>query len=227
MQIQPVWFDLLGAKSMCVLVRTPDISLLIDPGAAIMQPRYPAPDALKDYYLGLAIHAIGNALKEATHLIITHYHYDHFRPELLSLYQGKTLWIKDPNRWINRSQWKRARMFLAALAEDEGLQLKQRPPDKEDYLDPVEELSLAAKVKRREDLLHKWRKRFLSLRSMWRKGLWCHHRGRDDGKGSSHRPACSLEGGRDPRGRARPGKEQKAGLRPARCASPLHLAAAK
>ena len=172
MQIRPVWFDSLGAKSMCVLVRTPDLTLLIDPGAAIMQPGYPAPDELKLYSLALACEALRRAAKEATHVAITHYHYDHFRPDLPDLYQGKTLWIKDPNRWINRSQWGRARDFFAVLAEVEGWNLIEQSPEQEDYPDPVESLPLASRTNRREDLLKKWRRRFLGLARMWEKGPW-------------------------------------------------------
>lgn len=172
MELRPVWFDSLGAKSMCVLVRTPDLSLLIDPGAAIMQPGYPAPDELKVYYLALAQLALQRAAAEATHIAITHYHYDHFRPDMPELYTGKTLWIKDPNRWINRSQWGRAREFLTILAEGEGWDVVARSPAEEDYPDPVEALPLAACTDRREDLLAKWRKRFLGLVRMWRKGPW-------------------------------------------------------
>lgn len=171
MILRPVWFDSLGAKSMCVLVRTPDLALLIDPGAAIMHPGYPAPDELKDYYLDLAIQALLVAGEEATHIAITHYHYDHFRPRLLELYRGKTLWVKDPNRWINHSQWDRARAFLSALAEVEGGEVGEAPPQ-EAYPDPVESLPLAARVERRKDLLKRWRRRFLSLTKLWAKGPW-------------------------------------------------------
>lgn len=172
MRIRPVWFDSLGAKSMCVLVRTPDLSLLIDPGAAIMQPGYPAPEELKVYYLALAQLALGKAAEEATHLAITHYHYDHFRPDLPELYRGKTLWLKDPNCWINRSQWTRAREFLTSLADLEGWDLSERPPNQEGYPDPVESLPLASRTGRREDLLKRWRRRFLGLVRMWERGPW-------------------------------------------------------
>ncbi|MEA3356582.1 MAG: MBL fold metallo-hydrolase [Candidatus Bipolaricaulota bacterium] len=172
MRVLPVWFDSLGAKSMCVLVRTPDLSLLIDPGAAVMQPSYPAPDELKVYYLELAREAIVNAAAEASHVVITHYHYDHFSPERLELFAGKTLWIKDPNQWINRSQWNRGRAFLAGLARQAGLRFCERPPGREEYPDPVERLTLAARGPRRQDLIDKWRKRFLRLVSLWRTGNW-------------------------------------------------------
>ncbi|MCD5408716.1 MBL fold metallo-hydrolase [Candidatus Bipolaricaulota bacterium] len=172
MELVPVWFDSLGAKSMCVLVRTPDLALLIDPGAAIMQPGYPAPDELKLYYLALAQLALHRAAAAATHIAITHYHYDHFRPDMPGLYQGKTLWVKDPNRWINRSQWNRAREFFAVLAEIEGWTLAEVPPEAGDYPDPVESLPLAARTERRKDLLKKWRKRFTGLVRIWAKGPW-------------------------------------------------------
>jgi hypothetical protein len=172
MKLRPVWFDSLGAKSMCVLVTTPDLSLLIDPGAAIMQPGYPAPDELKVYYLALAQLALQQAAAQATHIAITHYHYDHFRPDLLHLYQGKQLWIKDPNRWINRSQWERARFFLGELAAQRGWKMKKSAPAAEEYPDPVDSLPLAAKAPRREDLLKKWRRRFQGLVRLWQTGTW-------------------------------------------------------
>lgn len=179
MKLHPVWFDSLGAKSMCVLVRTPDLSLLIDPGAAVMQPRYPAPDMFKAYYLDLAIRAVRNAAADATHIAITHYHYDHFRPDILELFSGKTLWIKDPNRWINRSQWGRARGFLSSLAEAEKLRYQEKSPNEAEFPDPVEALLLAAKTSRRADLLKKWRKRFIGLTRLWAEGSWVDETGFD------------------------------------------------
>ena len=172
MDVYPVWFDSLGAKSMCVLVETPDIRLLIDPGAAVMQPRYPAPDELKLHYLELAAAALRNAAERATHIAITHYHYDHHRPDLPELTRGKTLWIKDPNRWINRSQWERARYFLSVLAGELGVALEEVPPEKEEYPDPLEGLPRARKEGASEELRRKWRKRFRGLVRMWERGPW-------------------------------------------------------
>ena len=56
--IKPVWFDSLGAKSSCMLVKTPDVKILIDPGIAAMQPSFPAPVA---------------GCKEARRNILTHW----------------------------------------------------------------------------------------------------------------------------------------------------------
>ncbi len=157
---------------MCVLVETPDIQLLIDPGAAIMQPRYPAPTELKLYYLELATEALVKAASRATHIAITHYHYDHHRPDIPELFRGKTLWIKDPNRWINRSQWERSRYFLSAIASERGIGLEEVPPEKEEYPDPLEGLPRARKEGASEELRRKWRKRFRGLVRMWERGPW-------------------------------------------------------
>lgn len=109
-QVKPIWFDSLGAKSACTLVKTPDVTLLIDPGAAEMQPSYPLSWVGKVKYLLQARRAIQRAARQADWVIISHYHYDHHT--LLStssgdggLYRGKIVWAKDPNQWINESQW--------------------------------------------------------------------------------------------------------------------------
>lgn len=172
MVIHPVWFDSLGAKSMCVLVETPDLRLLIDPGAAVMQPRYPAPDELKLHYLALATEALREAARHATHVAITHYHYDHHRPDLPELFWEKTLWIKDPNRWINRSQWKRSRDFLSVLAGELGAEFVKSPPGNEEYPDPLDALPRARKSGAPEELRKKWRKRFRGLVRLWERGPW-------------------------------------------------------
>ena len=41
-EVYPVWADSLGAKSFCTLIRTEDVSILVDPGVAIMHPSFPA-----------------------------------------------------------------------------------------------------------------------------------------------------------------------------------------
>jgi len=197
-EFEPIWFDSLGAKSSCTLVRTPDLALLIDPGCAAMQPSYPLPEAEKLALLGQALQAIRKAAEVADHVVITHYHYDHFLPEP-GLYEGKTLWFKDPNCWINRSQWARAREFIAALADyrarrrggsrggnrdAEGSPLREPSASELDELaealteDPLERLPLARAKdfgryqERREELLARGRRRLEELKGLWRGGPW-------------------------------------------------------
>lgn len=157
---------------MCVLVETPDLSFLIDPGAAIMQPRYPAPTELKLYYLELATEALRHAARRATHIAITHYHYDHHRPDIPELFKEKTLWIKDPNRWINRSQWERSRYFLSVLAAESRTKLEEVPPQPDEYPDPLERLPRAKAGGAPEEIRKRWRRRFQGLVRMWKRGPW-------------------------------------------------------
>jgi len=48
-------------------------------------------------------------------LIITHYHYDHHNPDELDFYRDKAVYLKDPKKNINKSQFARASHFLKGL----------------------------------------------------------------------------------------------------------------
>jgi predicted metallo-beta-lactamase superfamily hydrolase len=117
---EPIWFDSLGAKSSCTLVRTPDVRVLIDPGAAVMQPSFPATWAKKLYWYERAKLAIKRAAKCADVVVISHYHYDHFTDFDRALYGGKLLLTKDPNSWVNDSQRGRAEHFFDNLCRSFG-----------------------------------------------------------------------------------------------------------
>jgi predicted metallo-beta-lactamase superfamily hydrolase len=67
----------MGAKSSSIFLETPDIKLLVDPGAAGMQPSYPLSPLEKEKYRKKAISGIRRRSKEATHIFVSHYHYDH------------------------------------------------------------------------------------------------------------------------------------------------------
>ena len=110
-----VWFDSLGAKSSCTLVKTADVNVLIDPGVAVMQPSFPAPLAKKIYWYERAKSAIKRAAKLADVVVISHYHYDHFTDFDRSLYEKKLLLTKNPNEYINDSQRGRAERFFSNL----------------------------------------------------------------------------------------------------------------
>ena len=107
-----MWFDSFGAKSSCTLVKTPDVVILVDPGAAIMQPSFPASWADKIRWLGEAEAAIRKAGEDADVVVVTHYHYDHYTRDP-AFYEGKLLLAKNPNEYINDSQRKRAERFSA------------------------------------------------------------------------------------------------------------------
>ncbi|MFQ6076991.1 MAG: MBL fold metallo-hydrolase [Candidatus Bathyarchaeia archaeon] len=124
-QVRLIYFDSLGAKCSSVLVRTPDVSVLVDPGAAGLQPSFPLSPGEKASLCMKAYERIRRFGAQADVIVITHYHYDHHpHPERLdrmdAVFRDKTLLVKDPNQWINQSQNKRAFDFLKSLYENFG-----------------------------------------------------------------------------------------------------------
>jgi predicted metallo-beta-lactamase superfamily hydrolase len=93
----PVWFDSLGAKSSCLFVKTDDIRILIDPGIAIMHQTFSAFDFQKLKWFKEGFNAISLASSNADVLVISHYHYDHFIDFQKGIYDGKTVFVKNPN----------------------------------------------------------------------------------------------------------------------------------
>jgi predicted metallo-beta-lactamase superfamily hydrolase len=142
MKVTPIWADSLGAKSFCTLVETPDLTLLIDPGASILQKGFPAPDVVKEERLKDAWKAITAAAGRATHVAITHYHHDHYRYEA-DLYAGKNLFIKSPNTYVNRSQWHRSREFLRWYAASIGGTFREEPPAEHVFPNPLDGLPVS------------------------------------------------------------------------------------
>lgn len=118
MKIVPISFDSLGVRSMATYVETADVSLLIDPGVALAPNRYsypPHPIEIKvmmHYWNEIKKYA-----KKADILIVTHYHYDHHNPEEPDIYKGKTVYLKDPKKKINKSQEKRSKYFIKKLGD--------------------------------------------------------------------------------------------------------------
>ena len=117
---EPIWSDSLGAKSSCVLVKTPNTSVVIDPGAAIMQGSFPASMEDKLRWLADAEFAVKNASKQAEVVTISHYHYDHFTDFDAEIYRNKLLLTKNPNEFINESQRGRAENFFSNLCREFG-----------------------------------------------------------------------------------------------------------
>ena len=148
MKLIPIWSDSLGAKSFSFYMETDKHKIFIDPGVAIMQSSYPANrDLLAEWY-DKAYKKIRKYLSESDIVIITHYHYDHYLSERedMRLYKDKRLLIKDPNKYINDSQWKRSREFLQYYIEDilnKKLEEYTIKPEKREYHDYVEDYRIA------------------------------------------------------------------------------------
>jgi hypothetical protein len=171
-----VWFDSLGAKSTCTLVKTPDVSVLIDPGVAVMQPSFPASYAQKRKWADEAWSAIKDVSEEAEIIVVSHYHYDHFTDFDEALYRGRVILAKNPNEYINDSQRKRAEDFYNNLSQTFGkteLNKLLQSREKKDYPDPMESLPFARSKdygdykKRKQELLEKGRKWFHGRVQKW------------------------------------------------------------
>ncbi len=184
--VELLWFDSLGAKSSSLAIWTSRGLVVIDPGAAAMQPSYPLPRERKRFLRRQAITRIKQYVSRAGLVIVTHYHYDHhFLPSDPDIgdpwiYCGKILCVKNPNKYINESQWGRARRFIGEILGLHGVSLESYEINalEEDFPDPVEGLERALSrdygdyMARRKELLEKGRRWFMKLARLWGSGRW-------------------------------------------------------
>ena len=185
--IELIWFDSLGAKSSCTYIKSSSGGVIIDPGVAAMQPSYPLPDEAKEELRLRALSRIEAFCIKARYIVITHYHYDHhtlpsnFRNSMKAYLNGKVILLKNPNKYINESQWNRAREFLRELLSLGGTRLEEylEEPRENVFEDPVNKLVLALSMdfgdynKRRKELLSKGRKWFENLvNNLWSSKYW-------------------------------------------------------
>jgi len=107
----------MGTRSMATLVETKDAKIMIDPGVNLAKKRYGLPphpieiEAKKQAWKD-----IEQCTAESDIVIITHYHYDHYNPEAnVEIFRDKVLLLKHPQISINRSQMRRAEVFIRKL----------------------------------------------------------------------------------------------------------------
>ena len=182
--VMPVWFDSMGAKSMCTYIETPEVKLIIDPGYAIIQHSYPLDEEDKLDFLKAAEERVKKYTKKADIVIITHFHYDHHkRPvEFPGSYIDKTTYMKNPNEWINYSQWKRARVLYKDIMTlfDGAFRVNdfKKEPEKKNYEDPYNKLNLAKQKDfgeysdRRAELLKTWKANMYNSVEGWMSKEW-------------------------------------------------------
>ncbi len=123
-EITPLASESMGVRSLCTHVKTPDISLLLDPSAALaFRPPYdPHPEEYRA--LDEALDRIRAFAESSDFISVSHYHYDHVRPgllnwhynfssrdDLLGIFGGKRVLAKDNREKINPSQRRRAFFF--------------------------------------------------------------------------------------------------------------------
>jgi len=185
-KVRLLFFDSLGAKCSSVLVETPDVSILIDPGAAGLQPGFPLPSEDKALLREKAYERILRYGASSDVVVITHYHYDHhIHPsrleEMAKLFKGKTLLVKDPNQWINKSQRKRSLSFLSSLyrifGEDESFEDMLSPSRFVMRKDLTEEYpktsAMWQRAKGKKGMVYQAKLRwFEKIVESWRKNEW-------------------------------------------------------
>lgn len=115
LEYQCLAFDSHGVKGACVRVSTPDLTLVVDPGASLEGAGFPLPAAEQERLLEERLTACRRAAQDAQALVISHYHLDHFIEHRdPDLYRGKLLFVKDYEN-LPPKQADRADRFLRTI----------------------------------------------------------------------------------------------------------------
>jgi predicted metallo-beta-lactamase superfamily hydrolase len=125
-KITPLAAESFGVRSMCTLVETPDVKVLLDGGISLAPFRFSLPPHPNEFQTIARLRkTIAEAADKAQVTTISHYHFDHHTPSFedwvvnwtqdgetaRQIYQNKTVLAKNPKEKINASQRQRAWMF--------------------------------------------------------------------------------------------------------------------
>ena len=125
-KVTPLAAESLGVRSMCTLVETPDIAVLLDAGLSLCPYRFNLPPHPIEFQTIAKLRKkVANAANKAQITTISHYHFDHHTPSYedwivnwtedgetaRQIYHDKTVFMKNPKQDINASQRQRAWMF--------------------------------------------------------------------------------------------------------------------
>ena len=125
-KITPLASESFGVRSMCTLVETPDVSVLLDAGVSLCPYRFNLPPHPIEFQTIQRLRqAIAEAADKAAVTTISHYHFDHHTPSYEDwvvnwtddgetagqIYQNKIVLAKNSKENINASQRQRAWMF--------------------------------------------------------------------------------------------------------------------
>lgn len=115
LRVFPLAAESLGVRSVATYVECGGTRVLIDPGASLARSRFNLPPADAEWEaLRRANDRIAAYATRADVVFVSHYHEDHFRYDP-GLYEGRTVWAKDPRRMINPRQQARAGTLWAAI----------------------------------------------------------------------------------------------------------------
>ena len=135
MKVTPLAAESFGVRSMCTIVETTDVAVLLDAGISLAPYRFSLlPHPLEFQTIAKLRAQIAEAAQKAQVVTISHYHFDHHTPsyeDLLvnwtqdgetarQIYQGKTVLMKNPKEHINASQRQRAWMFQKTAGKTAG-----------------------------------------------------------------------------------------------------------
>ncbi len=125
-KITPLAAESFGVRSMCTLVETPDVRVLLDAGISLCPYRFSLPSHPIEFQTIARLRKrIAEAADRAEVVTISHYHFDHHTPSYedwvvnwteanktaRQIYQDKTVLMKNPKEKINASQRQRAWLF--------------------------------------------------------------------------------------------------------------------
>jgi predicted metallo-beta-lactamase superfamily hydrolase len=125
-KVTPLAAESFGVRSMCTLIETPDLTVLLDAGVSLCPSRFSLPPHPIEFKTIKRLRKrIAEAADKAEVVTISHYHFDHHTPSYedwlvnwteanetaRQIYQGKTVLMKNPREKINASQRKRAWLF--------------------------------------------------------------------------------------------------------------------
>ncbi len=125
-KVTPLASESFGVRSMCTLVETPDVKILLDAGISLCPYRFSLPPHPIEFQtISKLRQQIAEAANIAEIVTISHYHFDHHTPSYedwvvnwtekdetaRQIYQNKIVLMKNPKEKINASQRQRAWMF--------------------------------------------------------------------------------------------------------------------
>jgi predicted metallo-beta-lactamase superfamily hydrolase len=125
-KVTPLAAESFGVRSMCTLVETPDVTVLLDAGVSLCPYRFRLPPHPTEFKtIDTLRKRIAEAADKAQVVTISHYHFDHHTPSYedwlvnwteeretaRQIYQGKKVLMKNPREKINASQRQRAWLF--------------------------------------------------------------------------------------------------------------------
>ncbi len=125
-KVTPLAAESFGVRSMCTLVETPDVRVLLDAGISLCPYRFNLPPHPIEFQTIVKLRKkIAEAADKSKIVTISHYHFDHHTPSYedwvvnwteanetaRQIYQDKTVLVKNPKEKINPSQRQRAWTF--------------------------------------------------------------------------------------------------------------------